>query len=74
MIDNQQISLLDVKTQNSVAEQMIDIMNKMAEKLLSIECIYCDKIKSINIREDIHHPIDYYCAKLIKKEELLVLL
>jgi len=70
MIDNQQISLLDVKTQNSVVEQMIDIMNKMAEKLLSIDCIYCDKIKCINIKEDISHPIDYYCAKLLKKEEL----
>jgi len=70
MSNNQEISILDVKTQNSVAEQMIDIMNKMAEKLLSIDCIYCNKIKCINIKEDISHPIDYYCAKLLKKEEL----
>ena len=70
MINNQEISLLDVKTQNPVTEQMVDIMNKMAVKILSIDCIYHDRIKYISIREDIHHSINYYCTKLIKKEEL----
>lgn len=68
--DNQQISLLDVKTQNSVVEQMINIMKKMVDKLLSNECIYCDKIIYIHVNEDISHSNDYYCTKLLKKEEL----
>jgi hypothetical protein len=70
MINNQEISLLDVKTQTSICEKMLDIMNLMIEKLLSVDCIYHDKIINIRIIENIHHSIDYYCRKLLKKEEL----
>jgi hypothetical protein len=70
MTDNQQISLLDVKTQTSISEKMLDIMNLMIEKLLSVDCIYHDKIINIRIIEDVHHSIDYYCKKLLMKDEL----
>jgi hypothetical protein len=49
---------------------MLNIMNLMIEKLLSVDCIYYDKIKYICINENIHHPIDYYCKKLLMKDEL----
>jgi len=70
MDNNEEVSLLDVKTQTSISEKMLDIMNLMAEKLLSVKCIYSYRIKYISIREDVQHPIDYYCSKLLKKEEL----
>lgn len=70
LIDNQQISLLDVTTQNSVSEQMINIMKKMSAKLLLPECIYCDKIIYIHVNEDIIHSNDYYCTKLLKTDEI----
>lgn len=70
MTNDQEISLLDVKTQNSVLEKMKNIMYAFSNKLLLPDCLYYSKIKYINIREDIIHPIDYYCQKLIKKDDL----
>jgi len=70
MSNNQQISLLDMCSQNSVFDNMTDIMYNMKNKLLLPECIYYNQIININVKEDIHHSIDYYCKKLVKKEEL----